>query len=160
MATNEWYVEDALNEVVRAIQDGSLLSITGLEDGYKQRYRRDFQDHWEKNDYSWLKARETILPLAELVGSLATMLSIYRAAKNGKPPRTVDQYSAYMAGYLVAFGVGPTPCRPGVWCMHYYYLEPDPAPQPNLDQVAEDFGKTLGKIETYLRPDQSTGDPQ
>src|SRR3954451_20620076 len=114
MPTDKWYVEDALNEVVRAIKDGSLLSISGLEDGYKQRYRRDFQEHWDNDDYSWLDARNTILPLAELVGSLATTLSIYRAAKNGKLPKAVDQISAYMAGYLVANGVGKTSCRPGV----------------------------------------------
>jgi hypothetical protein len=154
MATNNWSVEDALDEVVRAIQDGSSLSITGLEDGYKRRYRRDFQEHWDKNDYSWPDARETILPLAEMVGSLATTLSIYRAVEKGTPvPRTVDQFSAYMAGYLVAKGL----CPPGVWCMYYYYMEPSSGvPTTNPDTSAIKFREFLLELGQILSPAQPT----
>ena len=150
MAKN-WEVEDALAEVVRAIQDGSSLSITGLEDGYKRRYRRDFQEQWNK-DYSWPDAREHILKLAEMVGSLATTLCIYQAVEKGEPiPRTVDPFSAYVAGYIVK-----SLCGPGVWCMNYDYLEPGVLVSENVKSAVLKFKDFL---ET-LFPSQPIGSPQ
>ncbi len=118
MATDKWDVEGALAVVVRAIQDGSSLSITGLEDGYKRRLYKDFKYHWDNDSdpYSWPKAQDRVLKLAELVGSLATALTILKAVNKKMPiPRTVDPTSAYLAGLLVAKVI----CPDGVWCMHY-----------------------------------------
>jgi len=155
MPSNKWDVEGALNEVVRAIQDGSSLSITGLEDGYKKRYRQDFKKHWEDDSdqnpvspHSWPRARNRILTLAEMVGSLATTLTIYKASQKSMPiPRTVDPSSAYMAGYLVKV-LCPVE---GIWCMGYYYVEPE---DKNLDAVANCFGESLGQVGKYKTPDQ------
>jgi len=142
MPTNKWDVEDALNEVVRAIQDGSALSIRGLEDGYKQRYYEDFYGHWYADDYSWPDASSQILQLAKVVGHLATALTIYKAHGKGEVAVAVDASSAYMAGYLVAKGL----CPPGVWCMKYYYMERNRDPQEAIEYFQEFLGK-LAEIE-------------
>lgn len=119
MPSDKWDVESALAEVLRAIQDGSSLSITGLEYGYKKRYEKDFTEHWNNDGDkdSWPKARMRILAAAEMVGSLATTLTIFRAFTTVTPiPRTVDPFDGYLAGHLVANSVCPIE---GQWCMYY-----------------------------------------
>jgi hypothetical protein len=158
MATDKWYVEGALNEVVRAIQDGSSLSITGLEDGYKRRYYDDFKGHWDKDsdqepdpNHHWPYARNRILKLAEMVGSLATTLTIYKAFQESIPiPRTVDPSSAYMAGYLVKV-LCP---NQGVWCMKYNYMKTGKQ-DLDLEALAKHFQESLEEIYKYTNPDNS-----
>jgi hypothetical protein len=152
MASNKWDVQGALYEVVRAIQDGSSLSITGLEDGYKRRFQPDFQTHWNLDDdakpgqHSWPLARERVLKLAEMVGSLATTLCIYRAWYKKEPiPRTVDQFSAYFAGHLVANTVCPIE---GAWCMSYDKYKENL--QPDFELSTSEFGSFLQEINTLL----------
>jgi len=155
MASDKWDVNGALAAVVRAIQDGSSLSITGLEDGYKRRLNRDFADHWNDDDdkYSWPKAQERVLKLAELVGSLATALTIYKAIQKHTPiPQAVDPTSAYIAGSIVAKVV----CPDGVWCMHYDDYKELGAPTLPPEFVKM-FKECLKKVEKLLSLDQSTG---
>jgi hypothetical protein len=145
MPSNDWDVPGALDEVVQEIQKGSSLSIKGVEKGYKQRYNKDFQDHWDADSslnpvpgHYWPGARKRILPLARLVGRLATILT-YQASQSGPIPTDVDTSSAYMAGYLVAKGL----CPPGVWCMSYYYESKQEPQQELLDKVKDEFQKFL-----------------
>jgi len=75
-----------------------------------------------------------ILTAAEMVGSLATALTIYRAFKTQTPiPRTVDPFDGYLAGHLVANAVCPSA---GQWCMHYDdYSDDSFVPATLPDQV-------------------------
>jgi hypothetical protein len=159
MVSVKWNVEDALNEVVEKIRWGSSLSIAGLEQGYKDRYYCDFKGHWDADPYdSWPGAKDRILKLARLVGHLATMLTKIRAIISGKPdPTTVEPYSAYMAGYIVAKVICP-PGSPGVWCMGYYFME-DASDTAQLDSLAAEFGAVIKEAAKYL-PDTPPGGAQ
>ena len=150
MPSDKWDVESALAEVVRAIQDGSSLSITGLEYGYKKRYEKDFKEHWKNDEdkYSWPNARMRILAAAEMVGSLATTLTIYRAFTTGTPiPRTVDAQDAYWAGHLVAKVVCP---QAGQWCMYYDDYSDAAAAEPTLSPPPPDFREVDKSFRTFL----------
>jgi hypothetical protein len=102
----KWDVEYALEEVVQAIQKGSLLKVPDdVRIGYKARYRDDFKAQY-KAGADWDKDKVQVLPRAKLVGALAATMTIAKAVlKFSQPPDKVDANSAYLAGFLIAHGL-------------------------------------------------------
>lgn len=98
-----WDPTDAVEQVLGKIKEGSGLPLSKqAEDGLKQRYQPAFQQQLRKN-VSFQVASETILPLAKVVGSVATVIAVFNAvAQNQKKLPPVDVKSALQAAELVA----------------------------------------------------------
>jgi hypothetical protein len=109
-----WDVEDAIEEVIAAIREGSALRIgRRVRKYYENLYWDDFESQWEKGA-DWYKARKRVLPLAVLVGALASVLTIVRAVINLDPvPYNVDRKSAADAAWFVAHS---DLCVDGAFC--------------------------------------------
>jgi hypothetical protein len=93
----------ALDEVLASIEDGSAFPLTedALE-ALRQRYQPDFEDNLRAN-VDWQKARTRVLPLARVVGSLASTLMVIKLDGENVPlPTFVDADSALLASDLVA----------------------------------------------------------
>jgi hypothetical protein len=101
MAAN-WNVEEALDEVMARIRQGSALAFRpGDSDQLRARYRGPFQAQHDAGA-DWNLARPRILPMAQLVGFLATTLTSAAALLTGDRPVAVDRQSALLAAYLVS----------------------------------------------------------
>jgi hypothetical protein len=74
--SSDWNVDDAVNEVMAWIHDGSALPFLKLPDDLKLKttYHDRFQRAKERG-IDWNLARKRVLPLAYMVGALATMLA-------------------------------------------------------------------------------------
>src|SRR5260370_17283572 len=109
-----WDVEDAIEEVIAAIREGSALRIgRRVRKYYENLYWDDFKAQWEKGA-DWYKARKRVLPLAVLVGAIASALTIIRAVINYDPvPYNVDEKSAADAAWFVAHS---DLCLDGAFC--------------------------------------------
>ncbi len=92
-----------------------------MDHDFKKRYEKDFEDEL-KTPEDWTDAKLRILPLARMVGNLATFLTFTKSASNGHDqPGEVDADCAYLAGFLVsrACPVSPGPKMVGKWCKSY-----------------------------------------
>lgn len=116
-------VEAALDEVVDQIRRGAepLPLADDMDTDFKDRYRQDFEEELQKPE-DWTDAKLRVLPLARMVGHVATFLTFAKAASHGQgQPTVVDGHCAYLAGYLVSRAC-PAPAGPkmvGKWCKSY-----------------------------------------
>ncbi len=128
-----WNVEDALEELVNAIQDGALLLMIEYNTRVtlKSKYRKDFQAQCDKG-VDWNTEKIYILPQANGVGLLAAYLTAEKALISGSGfPKVVDPDSAYEAGHRFAHVKScPDLEIEGVWCMNY----PDTPTKPLPDK--------------------------
>jgi len=117
-----WDVELALQEVIYAITVGSqpLKLEQETQDLLKYKYRPDFQEQAKTRD--WDSDKKRILPLAEIVGRLAALLTyVDRAINDSTSTDYVDQRLTDRAAYVVAKATCPTAKTPtpGKYCYSY-----------------------------------------
>ena len=103
---NDWIpdaVESALDEVLAEIEKGSLLPLTDdALQALRDRYRPDFTASLAAGA-EWEVARENILPLARVVGNLASTFMVLKFDGENVPlPTFVDVDSALFASDEVA----------------------------------------------------------
>jgi hypothetical protein len=146
MSTTDWKVDDAVNEVMAGIHDGSALTFLKPPDDLA--LKNTYHDLFEKTQgkIDWTIARKRVLPLAYMVGALATMLAAVDQAltkTHSKPERVLPQH-ARRAAYLISkVCTYSGPQKFGAMC--------DPMPLPEGCGTAEDNDKIAGPLREIFK---------
>lgn len=140
----DWNVDDAVNQVMTWIHDGSALPFLKASEDLelKNTYLDRFKDAKARH-IDWNKAKDRVLPLAYMVGALATLLAAVDQAKtHGKPERVLPQH-AKRAAYLIS-KVCTYP-EDGAICPRWPFPK-DCGKQEDNDEIARDFRKIFEKL--------------
>jgi hypothetical protein len=150
-----WTVDEALTEVLNSIGNGSALPLTeAQESDLRDFYRPGFLAQ-NRAGADWASDKVRVLPLAHLVGVLATMFTSASATLTGEPSRRVDPASAVRAAHVVALHSnarvrpGPAPIsRPqlGPYCPLKLRAVGVPDPDQVLADRLWDALKLLGAL--------------
>jgi hypothetical protein len=103
--SSDWNVDDAVNEIMAWVHDGSALPFLSPPDDLKLKsaYRNCLQKTKDRK-INWNLARKRVLPMAYMVGTVATLLAAVDQASKGthsKPERVLPQH-AWQAAYLMS----------------------------------------------------------
>ncbi len=98
-----WDSTAAVAQVLDRIQQGAGLPLGDAKAALAGRYTPAFQKQKDAGA-SFQVASETVLPLAQVVGSMATTLAVFKALLQNKQklPPSIDAESALQAAELVA----------------------------------------------------------
>ncbi|HVS01389.1 MAG TPA: hypothetical protein VMT16_01345 [Thermoanaerobaculia bacterium] len=113
-----WTVDDALDEVVAAIEEGNgpLTLAADARTGLRSFYRKSFEDMHAAGE-DWNVAKKNVLLLSNAVGALAAVIEIYTSFP--KPPGRISSKNALAAAEAIAYSKICDPSRPkktGGWC--------------------------------------------
>jgi hypothetical protein len=150
-----WTVDEALTEVLDSIAKGSALPLTAEEEGaLEDFYRPGFQAQCLAGA-DWNCDKAIVLPLAHLVGVLATLFTSASTSLGGEAASQVDPASAVRAAHVVAlhsnarFRPGPAPAsrpRLGPYCPLKLRAVGVPDPDQALADRLWDAFKLLGVL--------------